>query len=146
MSLIKFKGNRFPWNESVFDFFNQDTFINDDFFNLEKSMPSMNVKEHEDDFEIELAAPGFEKEDFEITMKDDVLEISAHKKVEETKKEEDYTRREFSYNSFKRSMQLPGSVDRSKEVRATYKNGILRLALLKMEEAKEKRKRVIEVV
>ena len=146
MSLIKFKGNRFPWTESVFDFFNQDTFINDDFFNLEKSMPSMNVKEHEDDFEIELAAPGFEKKDFEITMKDDVLEISAHKKVTETKKEEDYTRREFSYNSFKRSMQLPGSVDQSKEVKATYKNGILRLDLLKMEETKEKPKRVIEVV
>lgn len=146
MSLIKFKGSRFPWNESVFDFFNQDTFINDDFFNLEKSMPSMNVKEHEDDFEIELAAPGFEKKDFEITMKDDVLEISAHKKVAETKKEEDYTRREFSYNSFKRSMQLPGSVDQSKEVKATYKNGILRLDLLKMEGAKEKPKRVIEVV
>lgn len=79
-------------------------------------------------------------------MKDDVLEISAHKKTEEAKKEEDYTWREFRYNSFKRTIQLPRSVDRSKEVKATYKNGILRLDLLKMEEAKEKHKRVIEVV
>lgn len=146
MSLIKFKGGRFPWNESLFDFVHQDAFINADFFNLKKAMPSMNIKEHQDNFEIELAAPGFEKKDFEITMNDGVLEISAHKKTGETKKEEEYTRREFSYNSFKRTMQLPGSVDQSKEVKATYKNGILRLDLLKMEEAKVKPKRVIEVV
>ncbi len=111
MSLIKFNRPRFPWNESLQDFFNQDTFINDDFFNLEKTMPSMNIKEHDDDFEIELAAPGFEKKDFKITMKDDVLEVSAERKEEESEKKEEYTRREFSYNSFKRTMQLQNSVD-----------------------------------
>lgn len=146
MSLIKFNGPRFPWNESLKDFFNQDTFINDDFFSLEKTMPSMNVKEHDEDFEIELAAPGFDKKDFKIVMKDDVLEVSAQRKEEETEKKEDYTRREFSYNSFKRTMQLPTSVDQEKEAKATYKNGILRLKLLKRDEAKEKPKKMIEVV
>ncbi len=146
MSLIKFNRPRFPWNESLQDFFNQDTFINDDFFNLEKTMPSMNIKEHDDDFEIELAAPGFEKKDFKITMKDDVLEVSAERKEEESEKKEEYTRREFSYNSFKRTMQLPNSVDQEKDAKATYKNGILRLKLLKREEAKEKQKKMIEVV
>jgi HSP20 family protein len=146
MSLIKFNGPRFPWNERLQDFFNQDTFINHDFFNLEKTMPSMNVKEHDDDFEIELAAPGFDKKDFIIEMKDDVLEVSAERKEEESEKKEDYTRREFSYNSFKRTMQLPTSVDQEKDAKATYKDGILRLKLLKREEAKEKPKKMIEVV
>jgi len=146
MSIIKFNGRRFPWNESLQDFFNQDTFINDDFFNLEKTMPSMNVKEHDNDFEIELAAPGFDKKDFKIVMKDDVLEVSAERKEEEAEEKEDYTRREFSYNSFKRTMQLPTSVDRNKDAKATYKNGILGLKLLKKEEAKEKPKKMIEVV
>ena len=146
MSLVKLSGKRFPWNESLVDFFNRDTFIDDDFFNLEKSLPSMNVKEHDDDFEIELAAPGFDKKDFNITMKDDLLAVSALKSKEETEKDEDYTRREFNYNSFTRTMQLPHSVDPKKEVKATYKNGILKLHLLKMEEAKENPKKVIEVV
>lgn len=146
MSLVKLSGTRFPWNESLVDFFNRDTFIDDDFFNLEKSLPSMNVKEHDDDFEVEIAAPGFEKKDFEITVKDDVLEVSAHKSKEETEKDEDYTRREFNYNAFTRTMQLPKTVDQNKDVKAIYKNGILKLNLLKMEEAKEKPKKVIEVV
>ena len=146
MSLIKFKGPRLSWNESLQDFFNQDAFINDDFFNLEKTMPSMNVKEHETDFEIELAAPGFDKKDFEIVMKDDVLEVSAERKEEESEKMEDYTRREFSYNSFKRTMQLPPSVDEDKDAKATYKNGILHVTLLKKEAAQEKLQKTIEVV
>ncbi|MEZ4811626.1 MAG: Hsp20/alpha crystallin family protein [Allomuricauda sp.] len=146
MSLVKLTGKRFPWNESLIDFFNRDAFIDDDFFNLEKSLPSMNVKEHDGDFEVELAAPGFEKKDFEITMKDDVLEVSAHKSKEETEKDEDYTRREFNYNAFTRTMQLPKTVDSAKDVKATYKNGILKLSLLKREEAKVKPKKVIEVV
>ncbi|PWL37662.1 heat-shock protein [Flagellimonas aquimarina] len=146
MSLIKFNGNRFPWNENLSDFFNRDTFVNDDFFNLEKSLPAMNVKEHDDDFEIELAAPGFDKKDFEITMREDVLEVSAQKTKEETEKDEDYARKEFNYNSFKRTMQLPTTVDQNQDVKATYKNGILKLNLLKAEVTKEKPKRVIEVV
>ncbi len=146
MSLVKLNGKRFPWNERLIDFFNRDAFVGDDFFNLEKTHPSMNVKEHKDDFEIEFAAPGFEKKDFKITMKDDVLEVSAQKEREETEEEENFTRREFNYNAFTRTLQLPTSVDRSKEVKAVYKNGILRLKVLKMEEAKEEQKKVIEVV
>ena len=106
----------------------------------------MNVKEHKDDFEIELAAPGFEKKDFEITMKDDVLEVSAQKSKEETEEDENFTRREFNYNAFTRTLQLPTSVDYSKDVKAVYENGILKLKVLKLEEAKEEHKKVIEVV
>lgn len=146
MSLIKFNSNRWPWNYGLADFAERKDFFNDDFFNLEKSLPAMNIKEHEDDFEIELASPGFEKKDFEITMKDDVLEVAAKKSKEEEEKDEDYTRKEFNYRSFRRSLQLPKTVDNSKDIKATYKNGILKLQLLKKEEAGEKTKRKIEVV
>lgn len=146
MSLIKFNNNRFPFGNSLSDFFDRDSLLSDDFFNLEKSMPAMNVKEHENDFEIELASPGFNKKDFEITMKDDVLEVSAQKSKEEEDKEDDYTRKEFNYRSFKRSFQLPNTVDDTKNVKATYKNGILKLHLFKKEDAKEKSKRKIEIV
>lgn len=105
----------------------------------------MNVKEHEDDFEIELASPGFEKKDFEITLKDDILEVAAEKKAEQEENEDDYTRKEFNYRSFRRSLQLPKTVDDSKDVKATYKNGILKLQLSKKEAAKRKAKRKIEV-
>ena len=129
MSLIRFNKNRFPFNNELGDLFDRGSLFDDDFFNLEKSMPAMNVKEHDTDFEIELASPGFNKKDFEITMKDDVLEVSAEKSKEDEEKEDDYTRKEFNYRSFRRSLQLPKTVDDTKEVKATYKNGILKLQL-----------------
>ena len=79
-------------------------------------------------------------------MKDDVLEVSAQKSKEDTEEDENFTRREFNYNAFKRSLQLPNSVDRTKDVKAMYKNGILKLNVLKMDEAKDGHKKVIEVV
>ena len=145
MSLVKFNTNRWPWNYGLTDFFERNRGFDDDFFNFEKSLPAMNVKEHEADFEVELAAPGFNKKDFEITMDNDVLEVSAQKEQENVEEDEDYTRKEFNYNSFRRVMQIPSTVDSSKKVKATYKDGILKLNLLKKEEAKEKPKRLIEV-
>ncbi|WP_273568510.1 Hsp20/alpha crystallin family protein [Maribacter halichondriae] len=146
MSLIKFNKSGFPWSNNLVDLFDRDAIFDEDFFNLEESTPAMNVKEHENDFEIELASPGFEKKDFEITMKDDVLEVSAKKSKEEEEKDDDYTRKEFNYRSFRQSLQLPKTVDDSKDVKATYKNGILKLQLMKKEGAKRKAKRKIEVV
>ena len=150
MSLIKFNNrNRlFPsWNnESLKNFLSNDDFFNNDFFEEDSLMPAMNVKEHEDDFEIEFAAPGFSKKDFEVTITDNILNVCGEKKEEVEEKEEDYTRKEFSYNSFKRSFSLPKSVNADQDIKATYKNGILKLNLLKKEEAKEPPKKVIEVL
>ncbi len=120
-------------------------FFNDDFYNLEKTLPPMNVKENDDNFEIELSSPGFEKKDFEITLKDHVLEISAQKEEEEVASENDYSRKEFNYRSFRRAMQLPNTIDDAKEVKATYKNGILKLNLLKKEASKKSNKKRIAI-
>ena len=145
MSLIKFN-NRFPWNNTALtNFLNADDFFNDDFFAKDSLMPAMNVKENDDDFEIELAVPGFTKDDFEVTLDTNGLHISAEKKEEDKEEKEGYLRKEFSYNSFKRSLKLPESVNLEKDVKATYKKGILKLDLLKKEEAKITSKKVIAV-
>lgn len=149
MSLIKFNnGNRlFPWdNRDLKRFLSSDTFFDGDFFEEEGLMPAMNIKEHKSDFEIELAAPGFSKKDFEITIDGDMLNVVGEKSHEEEEKEEGYTCREFRYSTFKRSLKLPNTVNKDKEVKATYKNGILKLNLLKSEATKKIPKKVIEVV
>ena len=150
MSLIKFNNrNRlFPsWNnDSLKGFFGNDDFFSNDFFEEDSLMPAMNVKEHEKDFEIEFAAPGFSKKDFEVTINGNILNVCGEKKNESEEKQEDYTRKEFSYNSFKRSLQLPKTVQTEQDVKATYKNGILKLNLQKKEEAKAKLKKVIDVL
>lgn len=149
MSLIKFNNrNRlFPSrsNDSLKRFLSSDEFFNTDFFEEDSLMPAMNVKEHDSDFEIEFAAPGFSKKDFEITIDGHILNVCGEKKHEVEEKEDDYSRKEFSYNSFRRSLTLPKSVNTDQDVKAIYKNGILKLNLLKKEDAKEPPKKVIEV-
>lgn len=145
-----------PWTNrlfsSNFDEINSllrfDDVFKDDFFADDSLMPAMNIKEHPQDYEIELAVPGFNKKDFEVTMEDDVLHISGEKEIEKEEKEDDYSRKEFSYKSFKRSMVLPNSIDFDQDVKASYKNGILKVKLLKKEEVIEKEhpKKVIEVI
>jgi HSP20 family protein len=146
MSLIKFNKNRFPWiNDRVSTWLDTDDFFADDFFVKDKNLPAMNVKENKDNFEIELAVPGFSKKDIEVTMEDDVLHICAQKSKEEVEEDKGYTRREFSYNEFDRKLQLPTSVNQNEKVKAVYKNGVLTLNLLKKEETKEQPKKVIEI-
>lgn len=146
MSLIKFNNNRFPWiNDRVSTWLDTDDFFADDFFVKDRKLPAMNVKENKDDFEIELAVPGFSKKDIEVTMEDDVLHICAQKSKEEVEEDKGYIRREFSYNEFDRKLQLPTSVNQNEKVKATYKNGMLTLNLMKREEAKEEPKKVIEI-
>lgn len=148
MTLIKFNNrNRLlPWNNGLKSFLSSDEFFNDDFFDEDGLMPAMNIKEQDENFEIEFAAPGFSKKDFEVTIDDNILHVCGERSHEEEEKEDNYTRKEFSYNSFKRSLKLPENVDSDTKVKATYKNGILKLNLAKTELAKVKPKKVIEVV
>ena len=150
MSLIKFNSrNRlFPsWNnDSLKSYLSSDDFFNTDFFDEDSLMPAMNIKEHDKDFEIEFAAPGFSKKDFDVVIDNNMLYVSGEKKHDQEQKEDGYTRKEFSYNSFKRSLHLPKSVKADQDVKATYKNGILKLNIHKKEEAKAQAKKVIEVL
>lgn len=127
--------------EDIFD----DNVLENRFKNF-RSLPAVNIEEHEDKYSLELAAPGKSKKDFNIELDNDLLTISSETKEDNKTedKERNFTRREFSYESFKRSFTLPESVDTSK-IRANYKNGVLILELPKREEAKTQPKRMIDI-
>ncbi|MDG1572047.1 Hsp20/alpha crystallin family protein [Robiginitalea sp. M366] len=152
MTLVKFKR---PFGNLLRqDFFDMDDFFDSrlwkggmmetDFWNGKTVEPAMNIKETDDHYEIELAAPGFSKKDFNVTIEDGYLNISAEKKQTETEKDEMFTRREFHYNAFERSMQLPENV-KEEAIKARYHDGILSFNVLKRAEAEKKAPKVIEV-
>ena len=106
--------------------------------------PSVNIKETEDHFALEVAAPGLKKTDFNIELDNGLLTISSEKKVEDTQEEGHYTRREYSFQSFKRTFTIPDSVDAA-SVSAVYEDGILNVVLPKKEEAKKQPTKTIEI-
>ena len=123
--------------------FNLNRFFNGDF---EKDLfPALNVKEKENDFEIELAAPGLSKDDFKIFIEDGILSVSAEKENKIEVEKEGFVRKEFNYNSFSRNISLPEEVDMDKEVEAKYKDGILKMSLKKRKTAKAKKAKTVNV-
>jgi HSP20 family protein len=144
MALVKFSSN-YP---SLFDpFLDEDwwSWVDREMTDTTTTLPSVNIKEANDQFEIEVAAPGYNKSDFNVETDGNVLTISSEKKVEnETKEGQQFTRKEFSYQSFSRSFVLPDSVE-TDHIAATYDKGILKLTLPKKEEAKTKPVKSIEI-
>ncbi len=148
MTLIKFKNqpavknaDRMPYFSEMFnDIF--DGMLSSDF--RRASTPAINIIDNDDNFKLEVAAPGLTKEDFKINVDNDLLTISAEKKNETNEKNSRYTRKEFSYVSFTRSFNLPEMVDAEK-INASYENGVMALTLPKREEAKPKPAREIKV-
>ena len=112
--------------------------------NSTMNVPPVNIKETDTTYEVELSAPGKQKEDFNIEVDNSLLTISSEYKSEETSKESRFTRREFSHTSFKRSFSLPETVNED-EINASYENGILKITLPKREEALPKPKREIQI-
>lgn len=112
--------------------------------NFNPIVPAVNIKETDTNFGIELAAPGKKKEDFNIEIDHNVLTISSENKSEKEETEGKYTRREFSYSSFRRAFTLPETVN-TENINAIYENGVLNVSLPKREEALPKPKRVIEI-
>ena len=110
-----------------------------------KSTPAVNVYETNEKFQIEIAAPGLEKEDFKIDLKDDYLMVYSEKKDKKEEKEKGkVVRTEFRYSSFQRSFALPKNIDIS-GINATHKNGILMIDLPKKIEQKDNSSRQIEI-
>ncbi|SHJ27272.1 heat shock protein Hsp20 [Tangfeifania diversioriginum] len=139
-------------NEGYFPSF-IDRFFNNDlmdwgtsnFSSTNTSLPAVNVKETDDDYFIEVAAPGMSKKDFNVNFQNNVLTISSEKKNEKEEKEDSYTRKEFSYQSFQRSFTVPGNDVDSDKISASYENGILKIKLPKREEVKPKPAREIKI-
>lgn len=142
MSLIKWRNNSlFPslsdWSE---DFFGDDDF----FSNWRKGLtiPAVNVVEEDSTYDLEVAAPGMQKDAFKIEVDKGVLTISAEK--EESSEDKDYTRKEFSYSKFRRSFWLPENVNPDK-IEAKYEDGVLKLRIPKTKTEKVEPTHLIKV-
>ncbi|MBA5246194.1 Hsp20/alpha crystallin family protein [Marnyiella aurantia] len=117
-----------------------DDFITKDLFEFnrpkfspsEATLPSVNVLEQKDSFEIQVAAPGIKKENFKIDLERNVLTVGSETREETEQKDFDgsFTRREFNYSSFSRSFTLPDSVDADR-IEAAYEDGILKITVPK---------------
>lgn len=126
-------------------------FVIDNFFpeikkhNYFTQIPAVNIMEDDDQFRIELAAPGLEKKDLHLHLKEDLLTISSEKKEEKAEETEDnFKRKEFSYTSFCRSFSLPDLVDKEK-IKAFHKNGVLTIHIPKNAESKINLSREIKI-
>jgi HSP20 family protein len=119
----------------------QDFFGMPSYEHAEHTLPKVNIIEDNNEYKIELAVPGFEKNDFNIEVDDDVLSISLEKEMNATTT---YNKREFNFGSFKRSFNLPESANSAK-ISANYKSGILNILVPKKEEAKPIPSRIIKV-
>lgn len=108
------------------------------------SVPTTNILENKDTFELDIAVPGMKKEDFKISHENNILTIFSEKKEEKKEEKKNYTMREFSYGTFSRSFTLPESIENEK-INAEYKNGILKITLPKKDEAKLNLKKEIVI-
>lgn len=152
-SLIKINGTRegsiFPEFPSLFD-----DFVTRDFFNLPVrnafkmgSVPAVNIRETDGAFNLEMAIPGMDKKNFKVEVENDLLTISANQenKIEEKGDDGKYTRKEFSYQSFKREFRLPENSVNESEISANYKDGILHVTVPKKETTNTKALREISI-
>ncbi|PUV22592.1 Hsp20/alpha crystallin family protein [Sphingobacterium athyrii] len=147
MKLAKRNWNNFSLFSPMFDNFNREllNWDNKNFSSTSTTVPAVNIKENGDTFEVEVAAPGMAKDDFKVTLDGNLLTISSAKEEQNEEHKENYTRREFSYQSFQRSFELQKDVVDQDNIRACYENGMLRLTIPKKEEAKQKEPRLIEI-
>jgi len=121
-------------------------FFDDNFWDAEGRLTTgsvpVNVRETENHYEMDVIAPGCKKEDFHVSINDNVLTISFEAKTEnESSPKDGWVRNEFVQRSFSRSFTLDDTVDVN-NINATYTDGILHLTLAKNEKAKKIQKNI----
>jgi HSP20 family protein len=131
------------------NFFNRDAFRegNLNFYDARTSIPAVNIKETTENYALEMVAPGMSKTDFKVALENDVLTISAEKSNQTSEAEEGvYSRKEFSYQSLKRSFTFPQDVVDTERIEAKYEDGILHIKIQKKEEVLRNRIKQIEIL
>jgi len=149
MNVMKKESELLPRVKSVFsDFFETpvEKFFDMNIWNNRflSKVPATNIWSNNKEYTIELAVPGMKKEDFKVTIEHGMLIISAEKEESKEESKKDFTRKEYSFNSFSRSFYLPDVVNAEK-IDAHYDNGILKLVIPKKEEAKKLEGKQIKV-
>lgn len=114
-------------------------------FGTETSVPAVNVKEDDKEIQLEVAAPGMKKEEFEIELENGTLVISGEHREEKKDGDGEYARREFNYTSFSRAFPIPEHVVDKDKIDAKYHDGILRIHIPKTGEEKTKPHKKIEI-
>lgn len=142
MTLVKWNNKTnnalLPGFNDVFESIFNDTFFND---RMVTRVPAVNISETENNYHVELAAPGLKKDDFKLNLERNVLTISVEQSADHQDNHKNYSKREYSYSSFVRSFTLPDSADDNK-IDATYTDGVLRIDIAKREEAKTVRRQI----
>ena len=141
-TLVRQNATLFPSLPSLLeDFFNRDwadsTLANR---NYSATLPAVNVMETNEDYLIDVAAPGMKRDEFKVELDNNVLTISSQREEKHVEQDEskNYTRREFNYQSFQRSFTLPENKVEGEKISARYVDGILHIIVPKKEEAKLK--------
>ncbi|HPE43117.1 MAG TPA: Hsp20/alpha crystallin family protein [Bacteroidales bacterium] len=142
MNLIRFNQHPVSMLNELMEDFDRNLFSRQN--GRQQMTPAVNIRENEEGFVLEMAAPGIQKSDFKINLDNNVLTLSAEKQEEKEENTERFNRREFNYGSFCRSFSLPKTINLDK-IKADYKDGILLVSLPKREDAKVAVNRQIEV-
>lgn len=148
MKLARFNNSMSQSFPSLLDrFFEGDwmDWSNSNYSTTNTTLPAVNLKETDNEYQIELAAPGMNKKDFKINLENERLTISSERKDEKIEKKGKYSRREFSCQSFQRSFTVPENVVDGDKINAKYSDGILHITLPKREEVKPKPAREIKI-
>lgn len=130
MSLINWKKEEdlFPsFSSLIYDFWGRDYVKK---MEAGTTLPAVNVLEDDNEFDVEVAAPGFKKEEFKIQVENNQLTISSEHKKEKEEKGKKVTRKEFNYNTFTRTFTLPDNINQD-AIDAEYADGMLKVILPK---------------
>jgi len=143
MTHVRFKQKPFFNNFSDDLFQNFPSLFRDgqNAYNMKHSTP-VNVIETESGYRLDVVAPGLNKEDFKVELENNILTISVEKKAEEEKKDEKFVRREYTFQSFKRSFTIDEKSIDAENISAQYVNGVLTLNLPRKEEVKASTKQI----
>ncbi len=134
---------RKPINDPILSFF--DDFLTNQLAkvgNDQLVVPAVNIKENDKEVKMDVAAPGLSKKDFEISVENNTLTISAHKEIEKVEEGTNIVKKEFGYENFQRSFTLPEEIFDVENIKAAYKNGVLEITIPKKEEEQKKVKKI----
>lgn len=126
-----------PFFDLAKKFFNNDDFDFYPSFETRRNSGLSNISENENEYVVEISAPGLKKEDIKIELENDILKISSDFEDQKEEKNDGYYRREFCRSSFERSFTLPNIVDKE-NISASMENGILSVSIPKLKEEKKK--------
>lgn len=132
--------NAMNWLNNSFDDLFNDNWLN----RTSVTAPAINVKENKDEYDIEVAAPGATKDDFNVNLDNDgnlVIKMEHKDDKKDENKKEHYLRREFSYSNYEQDLALPDDVNRN-AINAKMENGVLRITLPRTAKAEKETKRI----